>query len=489
MKAVLLSGAIASLLLLLGRVSGFIREAFIAAKYGASGEADSIIILLTTPDVLVNLLVGGAFSVALIPAFNRLSQLDAKYLYGEFSLLTFVFFLIVTLILIGFSDVLLYWLLPGGGGNSELLLAFQVSLLAVPFCALSGVSGAYLHFKNRFAVVAGGTLIFNFFVIFGLMTLEVKVSILVGVPLVLIVAALARWGVQVVDSRTIPFVINRQNILISSKLLKTYLYAVLSGGLLFTLPVILRSIASMEGEGNLSLLNYAIKLVDLPIGVLISIFSVAFLPRLAVSFVDEAREDYLQMINSLIFMALACTVTVCVVVFFSSREIVGMVYDWGSLTSSNLEVIEGYFSIFLMTIPFQVLNAVLVSVLASRGDTLRPLIIISIGVVSFLICALFLELNTSNLLLGSLFLFALITFSLFCILAIKHECLLFAQRKYIFEMIKLSIMLVLCSVFSFLASLVLSGVAHLIVVMLTGLVCLFLFTLKSRELRAFIGQK
>ena len=56
-----------------GCVTGFLREIGIASVFGISTEADITILMLTIPDVLVNLLVAGGLSAALIPEFKALA--------------------------------------------------------------------------------------------------------------------------------------------------------------------------------------------------------------------------------------------------------------------------------------------------------------------------------------------------------------------------------------------------------------------------------
>ena len=59
--------------ILLGRIAGFVRESFIVAHFGASEQADYAVLILTIPDLLINMLVGGAMGAALIPEFKRLT--------------------------------------------------------------------------------------------------------------------------------------------------------------------------------------------------------------------------------------------------------------------------------------------------------------------------------------------------------------------------------------------------------------------------------
>jgi len=57
--------------ILLGRLTGFLREVAVASRFGVSRDADIILFSLTLPDFLINLLMGGALAAALIPEFKR----------------------------------------------------------------------------------------------------------------------------------------------------------------------------------------------------------------------------------------------------------------------------------------------------------------------------------------------------------------------------------------------------------------------------------
>ena len=63
--------------MLLGRLSGFGREALIANQLGASSQADVAILALLFPDLLANLLAGGAMGQSL---FRCLVETENKRL-------------------------------------------------------------------------------------------------------------------------------------------------------------------------------------------------------------------------------------------------------------------------------------------------------------------------------------------------------------------------------------------------------------------------
>jgi len=66
------SGSVVAALLLLGRLTGFGREWLRSARAGASGNSDLAIVLLTLPDLLVILLLGGGLGATLVPVLQQL---------------------------------------------------------------------------------------------------------------------------------------------------------------------------------------------------------------------------------------------------------------------------------------------------------------------------------------------------------------------------------------------------------------------------------
>lgn len=98
MKKIFLSALIVSLGLFIGRFSGFLREIIIANNFGATENSDFIVLLLTTPDFLVNLLMGGAMSMALVPEFKKLNEEDSQLLYKQVTSVMFLFGLTVCLL-------------------------------------------------------------------------------------------------------------------------------------------------------------------------------------------------------------------------------------------------------------------------------------------------------------------------------------------------------------------------------------------------------
>ncbi|WP_407299157.1 lipid II flippase MurJ [Morganella morganii] len=94
-------------------------------------------------------------------------------------------------------------------------------------------------------------------------------------------------------------------------------------------PVIIRAISSTYGDGYLSISNYALKLVDLPLTVVLSVFSIIFLPKLSgINGVND-RKKFNIIISDLIFVILLLSSIISIIIYMFSDYIVSLVYGWG----------------------------------------------------------------------------------------------------------------------------------------------------------------
>jgi len=291
------SGLVVAALVLLGRVAGFGRELLLASFGGASAHTDLAIVLLTLPDLLVNLLLGGGLTATLVPAFQAQAQPQRSALVLQVSVLLVGLFGLVALLLSCFPGQAVGVLAPGlirtirhGGEN-----ALGLSSLAIPLTAASGAVVALLNSNGRFAVGASGTMIFNLSIILALLFVPRAFgsdALLGAIALGVAFGALLRLVIQVlglVQDWKPP--VWPKNPLLTPGLLRQF------GGnfgfvtALVLLPPIARGLASSSDPGGLSLFNYATKLVDLPMGVVMGSLTTVLLPRLSADLAsgDQAR--------------------------------------------------------------------------------------------------------------------------------------------------------------------------------------------------------
>jgi murein biosynthesis integral membrane protein MurJ len=370
------AGLIVSAGLLLGRVAGFLREVLIASTFGASAEADIVILALTIPDLLVNILVGGALSAALIPEFKRLGQPQAASLFIQASLVAALGFAAIAAIASLISTPLVFAFAPGLDATSMTRAAGLVGLTLwlIPLTSLAGISRAYLQAHDRFGIESLGTLIYNLAVIAGLVLVAAEQGGLRLVCAFVILGGFLRWGSQLMVLPRPLFLSQalRQR-LVDRKLMIRFLQVSSAGGLLLLLPVVARALASYSGEGAIASFNYAIKLTEFALGATITVLAVAIFPKLSESFAarDEARFGALLAGGLWWLMLLALATTVPLLWF--SRDFVELAYGWGRMTDVALNDVTLLMTIGLISLPFQGLVSLLTVTANARRDAWGPL--------------------------------------------------------------------------------------------------------------------
>ena len=385
-KKMLLSSLILNVGLLLGRLSGFARETFMALTYGATAQADIAVLMLTVPDLLVNILMGGALGAVLVPEFTQRPEQARQLLYQ--SLLFFgVVFVGVTTALYWQPGVLVTILVPGfvqvQAEKASIALGWVIWL--VPLTVLTGGATAYLHAQNRFAVASLGTLIINSFIIFGLLLVYYGYGSLSLLALFVLIGGMLRLGSQLLVVRPSwgPIVSLFPNQL-NKALLIRYGQVMLSGSVLLLFPVVARGLSSYEGTGSVAIFNFATRLIEFPLSIAVTFLVVIFFPKLSQSFSDD-RILHQQLIRYGVQITLGFSLVAAITLMFLSDAYVQIVYGHGNMQNASLSLVSALTSIGLLSLPLQGFSNFLTAVFNARKNTLTPLILNGTGLAFFLL--------------------------------------------------------------------------------------------------------
>ena len=379
MQTLLKSGLVVGSLILAGRLAGFGREWLIAMRSGAGEVSDIAIVLLTFPDLMVNLLLGGGIAAALVPAFKRLGKQQADVLFLQVGRLAGLFFIILALGFAALAPWVLGLLAPGlpDQALAEQANAFRIVTLALPLAALSGILVARLQSLERFALSASGTLAFNGAIILSLLVFgqvglvnAVLIGVLAGS---LFRLALQVWGLMPGWSlpRFHPNLLNRD-------LLRQFLASFTFLSILVVLPPLARATASLGDAGALSLFNYAYKLVELPMGVAIGAIVTVLLPRLSGDLVESGPESARVHLAAGIRTTIWVTLAIAVPAIFFADVLVQLAFFKAAFKPEQIALLSGMVAIGFFFLPFQGLLNIYGSTFSAIGQS-RDLIYCAAG--------------------------------------------------------------------------------------------------------------
>jgi putative peptidoglycan lipid II flippase len=385
--------------LLAGRLSGLWREVELARAFGLSAQADIAVLLLTLPDLMVNLLLSGGLGAALVP---RLRALDAERAAMLVRRAYGVCFAIFGAIALGFAlwpTGVLKLLAPGLQPPQVPPIAFFAVALALPLSGLAGVTTAWLNSQHRYLVAGCGTLIFNVCVLAGLWTAGMTMAPLPSLCVGIAAGAALRLASQLASMPRIAWHRGAERVWQDSGLLKNFLAATMSASFVVLAPVIVRALASLLGDGAVAAFNYALKLVELPsailLGAIATVALTTFSEREAVSDTAGARDAARSYIQNGVLMAVAATA----IGAGFALPAVRLALAHGAMGTQALETVANLLRIALMGLPAVAVSGIATAALNAAGQTGAVLRCTALGLLLLPLLALPGVLASSGLLL------------------------------------------------------------------------------------------
>jgi len=372
MSTVLRGSFILSLALLLGRISGFLRELLLAARFGVSEAADAAVLILTLPDLMVGVLLAGGFNAALVPALKKKNFAARQSLVFVVGVSSFGFLSILALTFFVWPNAVIGAFAPALDITSEngIVSSFRVSLIAFPMAALIGVSVSYLNTVGKFSYAGLSVLIFNitlctFLVIPGFSNWGVF-----GFGVAMIFANFLRLSFQLGAMREVLFTPLKHVELVPPNFIRLFLYGIASYALVVGAAVVFRTIHASGGDGELSAFNYANKLFELPAALLVAPVATVFLPLLADNAQMEAGEFERKFLAAC-GAAWALSLSSGLLGHQFIELLVGLIYGHGSMSNAGLESIASVAKIMVLALPAYALFQMCSVALNARMQTLR----------------------------------------------------------------------------------------------------------------------
>ncbi|WP_024822631.1 MULTISPECIES: murein biosynthesis integral membrane protein MurJ [Aminobacterium] len=323
------------------RILGLAREIVTAALFGASSELDAFYIAYTLANLSRQMLAEGALSAAFVPVFSQsLAQKGkerAAYLAKQaFSILLIAGFSVV-LVGIFFSPLLVKIMAPGFDAVKA-SLAVSMTRWLFPFLllvSLAALAMGVLNSLDSYFVPAIAPALSNVVYLLVLFLLVSRCGIWTLVVAVL-AGGVCQWGLQWFWSAwkgvpLVPAKPDRHDKDLRKMMTLFFPYA-LGLSLNQVNPVVSRMLGSFLQDGAISVLNYANRVIQLPLGLFVIAISQAVLPELsrcATGDNHEFKETVQDSVRFALFIVLPVTVGLILV----SDEVVNFLFYRGAFDS------------------------------------------------------------------------------------------------------------------------------------------------------------
>ncbi len=345
--------------LLAGRVSGLFREIQLAAAFGISVSADVAVLLLTLPDLLVNLVLSGGLSAALVPRLRALPIQSAQALSRQTLIMVSILFGLMALILVFVPEVWFSLLAPGLAANAiPSSAAIIATAIAIPLAAATGVTSASLNSQQQFLVAGCGTLIFNLIVITALASGEYLAQdplfiLSIGIATGAALRLLSQWV-------TLPRAWLWGSITPSafdSIFIRGFFATAATASLMLLVPVVVRTFASTISPGAIAALNYATKLVELPAGVLVTSLATVALVQLSTHHASGDTQAAKQALHNGLKRALINAVGAGILIAYFAGPLVELALGRGAMDSTAVVRVVSLTQLLMVGLPFLALSS------------------------------------------------------------------------------------------------------------------------------------
>ncbi|MGD0269551.1 MAG: murein biosynthesis integral membrane protein MurJ [Candidatus Sulfotelmatobacter sp.] len=377
---------------MLSRVVGYAREAYIAYAFGAGPLTDTFVAAFTLPDWLNYIVAGGAASITFISIYTRFlaekRDADAQKTFSTVITVMTVVMIAGTIVAEIFAPQFVTWMFGPSAAHKgfsveQINLCVHLTRILLPaqiFFYVGGVVSAVLLSHRLFLFPAFGPLLYNVCIIlggvigarhFGIASLAygALAGAVVG-PFLASVIGAARIGTGYHPSFDVTNPAFREWVKLSVPLM-------LGVSLVTADDWILRHYAA-SGIGDISHLNYAKRLFAVPIAVLGQATGQASLPFFARLFNEKRLAEFATTVNDSVYRVSAASFLATAWMMAAAFPLIDLVYRRGHFLVSDTQTTAIYFFWFSLSLALWSAQGLYARAFYAAGNTLTPMLAVTV---------------------------------------------------------------------------------------------------------------
>ena len=396
---------------MLSRVIGYLREAYIAWAFGAGLNTDAYVGAFNLPDFLNYILAGGTASITFISIYTRHTSRgrnrEAQDAFNSTITIMTSVVCLGTVLLEIFTPQIERIIFPRFSPQ-QLALCVHLTRILLPgqiFFYAGGIVSAVLYSRRMFLYPALSPILYNVFIIlgglvgarrFGIESLAygALLGAIIG-PFLINAIGAARDGLSYRFNFDLGNREFREWVRLSIPLM-------LGVSLVSADDWILRYFAS-GGVGDITRLNYAKRLFAVPISILGQAAGQASMPFFARIFGEGKRREFADTVNQSVYRISAASLLSTAWMMPAALPLIDLVYRRGRFNFQDSRETAIYFFWFALSLALWSAQALYARAFYAAQDTLTPMIASTIIVVASLpiYAALFHRLDVTGLAIAS----------------------------------------------------------------------------------------
>ena len=376
------------------RLLGFGRDILIAALAGTGGVADAFFVANKLPNMFRRLFGEGAFNAAFVPEFTGLLATEgheAAKGFAQQAISVLAFWLLgITVLGEVFMPSVMHVLAPGFAAEpGKFDLAVDLARITFPYliliCLAALLSGV-LNGLDRFAAAAAAPMLYNLCSIAAMLLLTRHVPT-VGHALAwgVSTAGVAQLALLVWATRRagMALVVPRPRLTPAMRVLLRRMGPGLVGASAMQLNQVVDVIVgSLLPPGAISLLYYADRVNQLPLGTIGAAVGTALLPLLSRQVRGPDPALAVATLNRALEYALVLTMPAALALMVCGYPILAVLFQRGAFPLESAYLASQSLAAYALGLPFFVLVKVLAPAFFARGDTATP---VRIGMITLVL--------------------------------------------------------------------------------------------------------
>ena len=377
------AASLVMLLFILSRGTGLLREMIIGARFGTAADLDAYLAAFRIPDLLFQLVAGGALGSAFIPTFAAAwtegSQQQAWLLFSRVLNLLTLFLVTLCGLAMLFAEPLVAGLIaPGFSVEQQRLTASLIRwmLASTVVFGASGLIMGSLNAVQHFLLPAVAPVLYNCAIIAGAWLLAPVLGIhglVVGVAggavlhLLVQLPALLRQNVRYRFS----FRIGDAQVREVARLMGPRVLGLLFVQLNFLVNTIL---ASGLPDGSLSALNYAWLLMLLPQGIFAQAVATVAFPTFSAQVAAGDRAQLMATLSGLLRLILFLSIPAAFLLYVLDEQLIELLFQRGRFDAASTQAVAYALRFYALGLVAHAVVEIVVRVFYALHDTATPVV-------------------------------------------------------------------------------------------------------------------
>lgn len=369
--------------MMISRVLGYVREVALTTMFGKTAVTDAYIAAFTMPDLLYNLLVGGALSSAFIPVFSGYLAQDREKEAWHVASTVINLVLVLMAVAIAFGMIFTRDLIPlvaykFRGETLDLTIKLtRIMFPAFIVLSMNGLMMGILNSYQNFRAPAIGAIVYNLGIIVMGIWLGPKYGIM-GFAIGVVAGHIGNFLVQMpalwkkgMGYRPV-FDLGHPGV---RKIFILMLPAIIALSANQINLIINQNLASALSEGSITALRMANRLMWLPLGVFAGSIAVAIFPTMTAQAARREMTDFKKTFSMGIRSIFLITIPAGAGLIFLSVPIVRLLFQHGEFGPDATAITANALVFYAIGLFAQSAIWVITRAFYALHDTLQPVIV------------------------------------------------------------------------------------------------------------------